>query len=432
MTILLAVALFGYNSYFCNLHSHTSYSDGTGLPSEAYSYARDSARIDVLALTDHTSYLNAGTYAQERELAIEMTEPGRFVALAGQEFGSLSAFGHFTIYDADSLCPVSVSDLTRFYQWISRLKEPVQFNHPRVGDFSDFAYDRAADAYATTLEVVNGSGMYTPVYEDMFVLALRNGWHVAPVANQDNHSRMWGNAPNDSGQIPLTGVWADTLTREAILDGLLHRRVYATEVKPANDRIVLRDFRIGSLEMGMTGVLADTVAELRVELEAESAFRQVYLYRSGVLFDSAAASSLDTNHVVWNLNVPVTNDFFFVKAEQKDHDHLWSAPIWLSYQAPPRGLEFHPNPFGVSTSVVCATDSLAVTGGDLDVFDASGLAIWHAAVPAQPAGAVRVSWDGHDLKDRLMPNGVYLVRLSLNYTGRKGADQRYGKVAIER
>jgi hypothetical protein len=370
MTILLAVALFGYNSYFCNLHSHTSYSDGTGLPSEAYSYARDSARIDVLALTDHTSYLNAGTYAQERELALEMTEPGRFVALAGQEFGSLNAFGHFTIYDADSLCPVSVNDLTRFYHWITRLKEPVQFNHPRVGDFSDFAYDRAADAYATTLEVVNGSGMYTPVYEDMFVLALRNGWNVAPVANQDNHSRMWGNAPNDSGQIPLTGVWADTLTKEAILDALLHRRVYATEVKPANDRIVLRDFQIrnshfDSLEMGMSGTFADTAVEVRVELEAESAFRQVYLYRSGELFDSATTSSLDTNHVVWTLNVPVTNDFFFVKAEQKDHDHLWTTPIWLSYHAPPGVIECHPNPFSSKTKLVFPPGSAVI-----EIFDA--------------------------------------------------------------
>jgi predicted metal-dependent phosphoesterase TrpH len=39
--------------YFGNLHSHTSYSDGSGTPSEAYKYARDTAKLDFLAITEH-------------------------------------------------------------------------------------------------------------------------------------------------------------------------------------------------------------------------------------------------------------------------------------------------------------------------------------------------------------------------------------------
>jgi hypothetical protein len=41
------------NHYFGNLHSHTSFSDGSGTPDEAYKYARDVGDLDFLAVTEH-------------------------------------------------------------------------------------------------------------------------------------------------------------------------------------------------------------------------------------------------------------------------------------------------------------------------------------------------------------------------------------------
>jgi hypothetical protein len=431
MTTFLTLLLLGYDSYFCDLHAHTDYSDGRGLPREAYVYARDSARIDVLALTDHTHYLNSGTYGQEREIAAELTEPGRFVALAGQEFGSLNAFGHFSIYDADSLCPVSTSDLTRFYQWIASLHEPVQFNHPSLGNFNDFVYNRQADVYATTLEVVNGSGQYTPENEASFVLALQNGWHVAPVANQDNHNRKWGDWSNDQGQIALTGIWADTLTKEAILEGLLERRVYATEVKPADDRIRLTEFSIGSLPMGSTGVLTDSVAEMRVAVQADSSFRQLYLYRNGELFDSAYAPPVSYFNPAWTKNVPVGSSYYFVKGEQTDGDHFWTAPIWLSYRAQPRSLEFYPNPFSANTRIAYAADA-AQFRPKLEIFNSAGDRVYYSAPTTQLDAGGYFTWDGRNGSGRVLPNGVYYVRVTLDYFLEKRVTLYMGKVAIER
>lgn len=40
-------------AFFGNLHSHTSYSDGLGTPRQAYAYARNIAKLDFLALTEH-------------------------------------------------------------------------------------------------------------------------------------------------------------------------------------------------------------------------------------------------------------------------------------------------------------------------------------------------------------------------------------------
>jgi hypothetical protein len=431
MSALLTVLLIGYNSYFANLHSHTDYSDGAGLPREAYLYARDSAQIDILALTDHTHYLNDGTYAQERAVAAELTEPGRFVALAGQEFGSLSAFGHFSVYDADSLCPVSVNGLSRFYEWTTAHREPAQFNHPSLGNFEDFVYYRAADEYVTTIEVVNGSGDYTPVNEASYILALQNGWHVAPVANQDNHRRKWGNWYNDRRQVALTGIWADTLTKEAILDGLRERRVYATEVKPVTDRIRLTEFSIGPLSMGATGVLTDSQVEMRVSVQAESAFRQLYLYRNGELYDSAFDGSQSVINPTWNRKVPVGSSYYFVKGEQSDGDHFWTAPIWLSYRAPPTNLEFYPNPFSTGTRITYAADAVQFRF-ELEVFNAAGDLVYRSA----PVGLLRLgdylTWDGRDRSGRVLRNGIYYVHLTLDYFPEKKTTVYTGKVAIER
>lgn len=435
MVVLALLTLLGANVYFADLHSHTSYSDGQGLPPEAYRYARDSARIDVLALTDHTSYLNRATYLQEREIAAEFTEPGRFVALAGQEFGSLSQFGHFSIYDADSLCPVSASDLTGFYRWLTAVQEPAQFNHPQAGNFNRFVYDRPADVYVTTVEVVNGSGDYTPENEAAYFEALRKGWHCAPVANQDNHRRHWGDAQTALGQIPLTGIVADTLTRQAILDALMLRRVYAVEVKPAADRIYLKRFEIGGVKMGSTGILAESSATLDLEVTASSPFHRLELYRNGELF--RVLDSIERDTAVWTCSVPVSNDYYLVKGVQSDSDRFWSAPIWLSRKAPPVVPEFYPNPLRSSTRIVFALDTFALAKASLDVFDAAGRPVFHdeqgAFGSALPAGShLEFAWTGVDLTGKNLPNGIYLVRVAIEYQGRKEPAVLTGKVAIRR
>ena len=51
--LLLLASASAQNVYFGNLHSHTSYSDGSGTPDEAFTHARDVARLDFLAITEH-------------------------------------------------------------------------------------------------------------------------------------------------------------------------------------------------------------------------------------------------------------------------------------------------------------------------------------------------------------------------------------------
>ena len=62
------------NVYFGNLHSHTSYSDGSGTPEQAYRHARDVARLDFLAITEHN-------HAQAEDGASEDRKDGLLVGV---------------------------------------------------------------------------------------------------------------------------------------------------------------------------------------------------------------------------------------------------------------------------------------------------------------------------------------------------------------
>jgi hypothetical protein len=418
--LLIVNLAVGYNIYWANLHSHTSLSDGNGWPAEAYAYARDTANIDVLSVTDHTSYLNQGSYDYEKTVANQFTVPGQFVAIAGQEFGNLSAFGHFSIFDADSLCPVSVSNLDAAYAWIYRHHSYTQMNHPALGNFNYLAYNHDADKYVAMIEVVNGSGLYTPFYEDRFIEALNLGWHIMPVSNQDNHNRHWGDAMTAQGQIPLTGVWADSLTKENILDALNKRRMYACEVKPANDRINLREFSIDGKLMGDVYTSHNKTVSIKVSADAINNFDTIYLYKNGVVYKDTIITQ---NNFTWSLTDNISNDYYFVKGVQQDGDNFWSSPIWVIYQAPPMSIQAWPNPIRSSSLIKFPKDRDFISS-DMFVYTMEGNLVfkqykWYSDDQV---------WDGQDQNGTIMKNGIYYV--VINARTARGTEIYKGKVAL--
>lgn len=46
MAMAVCISLHAQSIFFGNLHSHTSYSDGSATPDETYLHARDVAQID--------------------------------------------------------------------------------------------------------------------------------------------------------------------------------------------------------------------------------------------------------------------------------------------------------------------------------------------------------------------------------------------------
>jgi len=48
-----------YLPYMAQLHAHTSYSDGTGVPKEAFAHAKDTGKLNIFFLTEHAELIDS-------------------------------------------------------------------------------------------------------------------------------------------------------------------------------------------------------------------------------------------------------------------------------------------------------------------------------------------------------------------------------------
>jgi len=319
ITMLILVILFpalantaSYNFYVGNLHSHTSYSDGVGTPEDAYIYARDSAGIDFLAVTDHQNSLSTEEYSDIRTQAENYTQDGVFVAIAGQEWTTDS--GHANVFEADHV--FTSWTITELYEELGGSEWTATFNHPYdpLEAFDSFDYSFKGDAGMNSMEVRNGFEI------EQYIIALDKGWHIGVDGSQDNHEANWGDGPC------WTVVLAPFLTKQNILDAMANHRSYSTwdrnfELRfQANGRWMGESFSgVGDLSFYIDLYDPDTDDKINV----------VELYEDGSVIDTVF---LDTTYFTWEPTIePNLGDhYYFITVNQLDQDNVVSSPIWYS------------------------------------------------------------------------------------------------------
>lgn len=378
--------------YFGNLHAHTSYSDGSGTPAEAYAHARDAADLDFLAITEHNHSKaefslkqgdprrdgiliataphlyhgrlpNGGTDQAALILqANRFTVDGQFVALYGQEFSSIGSGNHVNVFEVGEVIDEDVvanGDFKALATWLVANKDSagksalMQFNHPALHDDSSNEYGRddlgtakqwrtAMDAHAELIEILNGpstgTGTGNPPEEFMeydYLYYLNKGFHLAPTADQDNHFKTWGDCTE-----ARTAVLAEQLTKSAILEGLRARHVYATEDR--NLRLIPRVN--GHLVGDRVTTLPVVGEELAITLEILDDDDPMASYKVEVLSDTKAEGSIagvvETAFAAGPGNVSVSGvtfrgagQYVFLRVTQTDEDGhrdlAWTAPVWF-------------------------------------------------------------------------------------------------------
>ena len=93
----MLVSADGPRVYWGDLHGHSNYSDGSGVPEEYFTYARDVSALDVAALTDHDHW-HAASLAIRAGEEIEAERPSKRRSLRpllslGVEAGSRTPHG---------------------------------------------------------------------------------------------------------------------------------------------------------------------------------------------------------------------------------------------------------------------------------------------------------------------------------------------------
>jgi len=329
----------GMWAYFGCIHSHSTYSDGSGPPRYAYAVARSNG-LHFLALTDHSHYFNDAQWADILAQAEAVTVDGVFVGLRGFEWTG-RVEGHINVFETEgypSRDDPDYDSLGEIYTWLTAQPGAVaQFNHPFAdSDFNDFAYDQAADAAIVLQEVGNGSRNQYFTFEGAYLRSLYAGWHVGATNNGDTETPDWGaDTPH------RTGVVVRALTKDDILEALRARRTFATE-----DRNLALALRVGDAWMGSTIPKAPAITFLVDVVDPDGESVTLELFDRGLVVARASFSA--ATMYTWTPTAPgVAGHFYFVKATQADGDTAYTSPIWVEGVAPADAVllnEFMPAP----------------------------------------------------------------------------------------
>ena len=378
--------------YFGQLHSHTTYSDGSGSLDTALEYIAnlpESANIDFVAFTDHSNYFDKSGEANPEGALYDMSLATAYsqnlwsefkgkvadfnathsdvIALGGFEMTWSGGPGHINTWNTPGIVSRNNATLNNktadagMKAYYSLLSQPEgadsisQFNHPGTtfGNFSDFSYwDALIDSRIFLVEVGNGEGAigaggYYPSYEQ-YTLALDKGWHVAPTNNQDNHKGRWGNA-NDARDVILT----DDFSEQGLYQAIRDLRVYSTE-----DKNLELYYTVNGLLLGSVIEEAPEALELNVQVSdpdaSDSISKVEVIVNSGkVAYTWDDPAVLATGELACTLEP--TYSYYYIRVTQGDGDLAVTAPVWVGETLK----------LGIS-SVVCGT-STPVTGEELEL-----------------------------------------------------------------
>ncbi len=309
-----------------SLHSHSTYSDGSGPPDLAFAVARANG-LNFMGLTDHSHWYTEAERTRALALAQAASEPGAFLALLGFEWTHREQ-GHTNVFltsdDASRERPEGET-LAAFYAWLAARPQGIAiFNHPFYGDFDDFAPAPSVHDQFVGLEVGNGPAVRYERYEDAYWSALFKGWRIGALGNLDTETTTWG------ADGPLrTGVLLTSLTESDLFDALRARRTFATE-----DSNLALALRAGDQWMGSEvspGTL--TLSLVVSDPDAESA--QVELLRDGIVVESRSMSTSALPQQ-WDVSVAArAGDIYVARVIQADGNYAWSSPIWVAGEATP-------------------------------------------------------------------------------------------------
>lgn len=325
-----------YRLFFGDLHNHSVFSpDAEGWPDEFYHFARDIAGLDFLGLSENDYYpdkvYHSSESAYERCLVRRLEQPGQFIPFTGYE-------RTFHQDDQDHTYNHRTVVFLGGEHRIIRRNEPAGqsdelFRHaiadhnvlvsPHHGQFTLLGIEH-------NIEVTSGwmvNMERTTATRD----ALAQGHKVGFIGGSDCHRNVPGLA------CAYAAIWAEELTREAIVDALRNRRCYAT----MGNRVVL-DFRVNGQLMG--SILESPASELAftVQVASDVPLRRVTVVHNGQAWRELACNGTQASES-WTIPYEVSRaGWYYVRVEQDrefvDHPHnvcqaighlAWSSPIWI-------------------------------------------------------------------------------------------------------
>jgi len=338
-----------------DLHGHSGRSDGTGSVHDYYTYARDTARLDVLALTDHDHFgprfLDAVPrwWDEMREVTAAFHAPGRFITVLGYEWTSwIHGHRHVLYFEDDGAIFSSLDDEydTPFELWDALRGRPAMtLAHHSSGNPIPVNWTYPPDPVLEPLtEIVSVHGSSEARDAPHVVAGSREGWFVRDqldrgyrlgfIGSGDSHDGHpglphlspgygWRAATGRREELAGTGglaaIRTDDFTRAGVLAALRARATYATS-GPRMIVLVKRSANGGTLHVRAMGC---------------SPIRSVDLVL-GPLVPGGAGTVLpvplerEALDVDLEISVPdaAERPYVYLRVVQSDRSAAWVGPFW--------------------------------------------------------------------------------------------------------
>lgn len=341
-----------YTLYWADLQGHCNVCDGTGTPEDYYRYARDVARLDAVALTDHDHWgyrpLDEApeTWRRLCELSRAMNQPGRFVAFPAYEWTNWT-FGHQHVlflreeqaeiipwHRPQSDHPQELWDRLAGRDCLTIPHHPGGAPIPTCWKYHDPRFQpvvEMASVHGVSEFVGHPRSIGSPEPSGMVQAALARGYRLGLIGSGDTHDGHPG-LGSPGRRAGLAGIYATELTREAIFEALRARRAYAT----TGCRAILR-FHMGDTPMGGVAHLPDENAkrEFSVSVLGDAPVSSVTIVKSNRPAETRPA---DGPIVSWTWADPEParhGDYYYARIVQSDNEWIWSSPIFIELDREP-------------------------------------------------------------------------------------------------
>ena len=270
--------------YWGDMHGQTRQTVGTGMLEDYYSFSRDKACIQFTGWQGNDFEVSDETWADIRKFTKKFNEEGKFLVYLGYEWSGTTPQGGdhnvYFLHDNADFYPSSnwtatsvdnknnANPITELHSKLESRNDVLLIPHigGRYANLDYFNY-----AYSSVIEIHSHHGTF-----EWFALdAMKRHMPVGFIAASDDHTcrvglsyPLSGHGKSASGAFDVasgfTGVYAESLTKEAVWKALKARHCYASTF----DRVYVNT-ALGNLHMGDAGKAND---EELLHLEAAGTY----------------------------------------------------------------------------------------------------------------------------------------------------------------
>lgn len=340
-----------------DIHVHTYESDGTDWLPENYRFARETAALDFVGMTDHLCPAEGGGlvfdgayswyfdkvglprrtveewWRHQLDVGAAFNEPGRFVTFVGYEWSGSSGIGgdHNLLFAFDAPL-VNENDLNEVYERLAEMDDGANLliNGHVGGRIANWDWhDPRVEPLA---EVCSVHGHFEWFYQE----GLSRGYKVGAIGAGDNHHgrpgySVWhrfgrmGLAKRSYG-VPggLAAVRSPELTRRGIMRALRTRNCYAT----SGPRIIL-EFDVAGTPMG-GACTVEGPPRVTVRAVGCRPIDRIEVVRNEVVARTFIGGGYEERFSFVDENCPRGESYYYVRVSQEDEELAWSSPVWVT------------------------------------------------------------------------------------------------------